>query len=439
MSEPTRQGPTTHPSPPSASPHSGAGADRPAPVLAGVAADAAVRLGVDPVVVRLALLVLTTAGGAGVLLYALLWLRLVRDHDPPPSPAAPADTAGQVGLAMGFAGLLLLLRTLGLWAGDAVVVPVMLGAAGSLLIWTRTGSRDRARLLGAARLPAPLRRALDDAGRGISGRIATYGPTASPARLVGGIVLVVVAMLALLAANDALVAVRELGVALVAAAIGIGLLFGPWALRLVDAVGAERRARIREEERGEMAAHLHDSVLQTLALIQRAGDDAPRMVTLARRQERELRRWLLTGRAATDASTLSGALGAMVEAIEEEHAIAVELVRVGDAPLTPPLAALVAAAREAVGNAARHAGVDTVAVFVEVSADEVVAYVRDRGRGFDVDAVADDRSGVRHSIRGRLVRRGGRATLRSAPGEGCEWELAVPSGVDDDGEGRDGR
>jgi len=383
-------------------------------VLAGVAADVARRLGLDPVVVRMALLVLTLAGGAGVLLYAVLWLRLARPGPsgqlpPPAAPAPPPDASGRLGLALMFLGVLLVLRALGLWFGDALVIPVALGAVGSVLIWSQADVSGRARLSRVLRLP---------------GRSALH---ASPARLVGGIVLVAVAMVALLVANDALVAVRELGVAILAATLGLALLFGPWAIGLVEAVGLERRARIREEERGEIAAHLHDSVLQSLALIQRAGDDPQRMAAIARRQERELRRWLFEGRSDEDASTLSGALDAAVSALEDAHGITIELVRVGDAPLTRALAALVAAVREAVGNAARHAGVTTVSVFVEAAEDEVVAFVRDRGRGFDPDAVAEDRSGIRHSIRGRLERRGGRAVLTTEPGDGCEWELAVSS------------
>lgn len=400
-----------------------------APVLAGVAADLADRLGLDPVVLRLAFVVLSVAGGTGVLLYALLWL--VRTRTPSgavarPTPAPPVDAGGRAGLAIAFVGLLLLLRAVGLWAGDGVMVPIVLGAAGSLLIWTRSDEAERVRFGRTLGLPAPVRGLLEDFGRGLGARRAAPVLPASPLRLLGGALLIALAMLGLLAANDALVAARQLVVVALAAAGGLALLFGPWALRLVESSAGERRARIREEERGEIAAHLHDSVLQSLALIQRAGDDPQRMVAIARRQERELRRWLFEGRSDGDASTLSGALDAAVGALEAEHDVRVELVRVGDAPLTPTLAALVAAVREAVGNAARHAGDTTVAVFVEVADDEVVAYVRDRGRGFDADAVADDRSGIRHSIRGRLERRGGRAVLATSPGDGCEWELAVP-------------
>jgi signal transduction histidine kinase/phage shock protein PspC (stress-responsive transcriptional regulator) len=368
--------------------------ERPAGVVAGVAADVARRLGLDPVVVRMALVVLTLAGGAGVLLYAVLWLRQSRLGPsgapvPPAAAAPPPDATGRLGLAVMFLGVLLTLRALGLWFGDALVIPVALGAVGSVLIWSQSDASGRARLVRVLRLP---------------GRPALHAP---PGRLLGGIVLVAVAMVGLLVANDALVAVRELGVAILAATVGLALLFGPWAIGLVEAVGLERRARIREEERGEIAAHLHDSVLQSLALIQRASDDPQRMAAIARRQERELRRWLFEGRSDEDASTLSGALAAAAAALEDAHGITVELVRVGEASLTPALAALVAAVREAVGNAARHAGVATVSVFVEVSDDEVVAFVRDRGRGFDAGLVAEDRSGIRHSIR-RAARASGR-------------------------------
>lgn len=398
------------------------------PVLAGVAADLADRLGLDPVIVRIAFVVLTFAGGAGVLLYALLWLRLVRAPDRVPAPPAahPADATARAGLALAFVGLLLLLRAVGLWAGDAVVVPVLLGAVGSVLIWSRADDGDRARIGMTLRLPAPVRGFLDDVGRGSGGRDGGPVLATSPLRLVGGIVLIGGAMLGLLAANDAIVAARQLVVVALVAAGGLALLFGPWALRLLETASRERRARIREEERGEIAAHLHDSVLQSLALIQRAGDDPQRMAAIARRQERELRRWLFEGRSEEDATTLAGALEAAVGAVEASHDVHVELVRVGDAPLTPALASLVAAVREAAGNAARHAGAGAVAVFVEVGDEEVVAYVRDRGRGFDEASVADDRSGIRHSIRGRLERRGGRALLTTAPGDGTEWELAVP-------------
>jgi signal transduction histidine kinase len=197
--------------------------------------------------------------------------------------------------------------------------------------------------------------------------------------------------------------------------------------RLVEQLGAERRERVRQEERAELAAHLHDSVLQTLAMIQRSSDQPRRMVTLARSQERELRGWLYGG-ATTDgpATTVVERATHIAEEIETMHDVSVELVTVGDGPLDDQLHALLAATREASINAARHAGVELVDVYLEVGPDEALAFVRDRGRGFDPDHVPDDRHGIRGSIVDRLERHGGTATIRTTPGEGTEIELCVP-------------
>lgn len=398
-------------------------------IVAGVAADLAGAFGVDPVIVRIGLVVLSFAGGAGVVLYGLLWLRGVES---PARPAAriaslrasaaggPATSIERTGLGLAAVGLLLTLRELGLWFGDGLVVPVLLGGVGSVLVWSRADARDRAHLTRRLPIPAALSAALRRGGAHLP------APTVSPLRLVGGTALVALAMLALLAANDALGALRELSLALFAAVIGLGLLFGPWALRLVELAGHERRARIREEERGDLAAHLHDSVLQTLALIQRSADDPQRMVALARRQERDLRGWLFEGHVAPDAANLSGALTAAVTALEDATGVVIQLVRVGDAPMDTTLTAMVAAMREAVVNVGAHAGTGEADVYVEVTERDVAVFVRDRGPGFDPMQVEEDRSGIRLSIRGRLERIGGTAEVRTAPGEGCEWELRVP-------------
>jgi signal transduction histidine kinase len=198
-------------------------------------------------------------------------------------------------------------------------------------------------------------------------------------------------------------------------------------MRLLRDLATERRERIRSEERSEIAAHLHDSVLQTLALIQRA--DAPgRAKTLARRQERELRAWLYDERPPDGEgvpATLGAALEQMVTDVEDAHDVEVDLVAVGDCPMEPRLDALVAALREAAHNAARHAGVTEVSVYVEVEPERVDAYVRDRGRGFDLDAVEPGRLGVRESIVGRMVRHGGKAEVHAALGEGTEVVLEI--------------
>lgn len=384
-------------------------------MIAGVAAGLGVRLGVDPVLVRIAFAILAFAGGAGLLLYGLLWVVIPVEGDVPATPRRPVTGQQGVALALIVLGVLLALRAVGLWFGDPLMGPLVLAAAGSAVLWARSDEDARSawqRLTG--RLP-------DHAVAR-----AAAGPV-SPVRVVAGTLLVGAALVGFIAANDALDAAQDLLLAVFAAVAGLGLLFGPWLWRLVDQLGSERRERIRQEERAELAAHLHDSVLQTLALIQRSSDQPRRMVTLARRQERELRAWLY-GASPTPgpATTLETGVAELAEEIESMHANTVEVVTVGDVALDEPVRALLAATREAGVNAAKHAGTDLIDVYVEVEDDEVVAFVRDRGVGFDPDAVAHDRQGIRRSIVNRLERHGGRATIRSHPGEGTEVELAVP-------------
>ncbi len=201
---------------------------------------------------------------------------------------------------------------------------------------------------------------------------------------------------------------------------------GPWMARQARALAAERAERIRSQERAELAAHLHDSVLQTLALIQRRSGDARTVGTLARRQERELRQWLGGVAPAAAESSLAAALTAAAQEIEELHGVEVEVVTVGDCPLDDRLRALVGAAREAMANAARFSGAGKVDLYAEVGADTgVQAFVRDRGAGFDPASVPADRRGLRESIIGRMERHDGRARVESEPGEGTEVELTM--------------
>lgn len=395
-------------------------------MVAGVAGGLGRRLGVDAVLVRSGFVVLAFAGGVGVLLYAVLWAITPTEADQPVEAQRPTVQQA-VALALITLGVLLMLRDIGLWFGDALVWPVVLGAAGSAIVWTRGDDTTRGRLV--------------DTGWGhLAGRSGPVGSVArmamspvSPARVVIGTVLVGIAMAGFLAGNVALAALRDLSLALLAAGAGAVLLFGPWLTRVLGELGAERRERVRQEERAELAAHLHDSVLQTLALIQRSSDDPRRIATLARVQERELRAWLYgSGRVAgTAPATLGDAVEQVAAEVEALHHLAVDVVVVGDAPVGDGTRALLGAIREATTNAAKHAGVDEIAVYVEVDDDEVTAFVRDRGVGFDVDAAIagandDHRRGLRDSIIGRLERHGGRATVWSAPGEGTEVELCIP-------------
>lgn len=211
---------------------------------------------------------------------------------------------------------------------------------------------------------------------------------------------------------------------IVLACVALLVVFGPWFLRLGRSLASERAARIREQERAEMAAHLHDSVLQTLALIQKRASDAHEVAALARRQERELRRWLFDRRQARGESIKTAMEQAAAE-VEELHGVPVESVIVGDGPLDERSQALLQAAREAMTNAAKFAGSERIDLYAEVGDGRVEAFVRDRGVGFDPACIPADRRGVRHSIVARMQRHGGHGVIHSAPGEGTEVELVM--------------
>lgn len=424
MTEPQRSPHPTVPPPPartagdrvrSRAGRSGFQRRRDGQVVAGVASGLGARLGVDPILIRIGFAVLAFAGGAGILLYGLLWAAIPLEGDAAVRLRRPATAQQGVALALIVLGILLLLRAVGLWFGDALVGPIVLAAVGSAVLWARSDDHQRAnwsRIGG--RVPA-----------GAVERAASA--PVSPVRIAIGTLFVAGAAVGFIAANDALDAAGDLVLAVVAAVAGIGLLFGPWLWRLIDQLGAERRERVRQEERAELAAHLHDSVLQTLAMIQRSSDQPRRMVALARSQERELRGWLYGGATTTGpATTVAERAAHLAQEIETTYEVGVELVTVGDAPLDDQLHALLAATREAAVNAARHAGVEVVDVYLEVDPDEALAFVRDRGRGFDPAAVPADRHGIRGSIVDRVERHGGTATVRTTLGEGTEIELCVP-------------
>jgi signal transduction histidine kinase len=347
--------------------------------------------------VRLALVVLTLANGLGLALYLAGWVLIPTGKPGAVDSDARAPSAERTGgLVMLTVGVLLLFGQAGLVLPAGVVWAVALSAVGFGLVWARSDeeSRTRGLLLRAA----------------------------------GGGLLLVVGLGLLFASGGVLSTIGGLGLAVLATSVGVSLLLGPWIVRLWRDLSVERRERIRSEERSEIAAHLHDSVLQTLALIQRA--DAPgRARTLARRQERELRAWLFDERPPDHdggiATSIGSALERVVTDVEDAHDVEVDLIVVGECPMEPRLDALVAAVREATNNAARHAGVAEVSVYVEVEPHRVTAYVRDRGKGFEVDAVEPGRVGVRESIIGRMARHGGRAEVHTGPGEGTEVVLEI--------------
>jgi len=325
-------------------------------VVAGVCAGIAQTVAVDVTFVRLIFALLSFASGAGIVAYLGAWALLPAPDDP--EPARRRRRIGGTVLLV-WSGILALG---GLGLSNSIVLPLLVASAGAVLL------RRESRTLGVALILIGIVIFVGHNSRGSATTLLAPGAV--------GVALIVIA--------------------------------GPWAWRVAN-------ERARAEERAEMAARVHDSVLQTLTLIQKDPDNARR---LARRQERELRAWLYPARAS---GTLADAVDAAAAEIEELHGVTVEVVHTGDAPLDERTQALVLAAREAMANAAKHSGVEEISVFVEPTA----VYVRDRGRGFDPEAVAADRRGLSESILGRMERVDGTARITSAPGEGTEVELQL--------------
>jgi phage shock protein PspC (stress-responsive transcriptional regulator)/signal transduction histidine kinase len=392
-------------------------------LVAGVCAGVARWIGVDPLVVRVATVILALANGVGVVAYVVAWVVLpadVADGSVEPEPEAARERAGELALGVGCItfGMLLLVRWSAPFFPDTLVWPAAIAGLGIGLALARAGDGEHTRW------------------RALTGRLPGNPAAALRAgwvpwlRIAAGATLLVVGLGTFLATNGALASLGVIGVSVLATVLGGALLLGPWIARLATQLGRERRERIRSEERADLAAHLHDSVLQTLALIQRHADRPQEARSLARRQERELRAWLYDDRrpAGDDGApaTLAGALDLLADEVEADHrGIEVDVVVVGDCPLDPRVEALVKAAREAVVNAVKHSGRNEVSVYAEVTGGRVEAFVRDRGKGFDPATVDGDRHGISRSIVSRMTRHGGRAAIHSAPGEGTEISLTV--------------
>jgi signal transduction histidine kinase/phage shock protein PspC (stress-responsive transcriptional regulator) len=384
--------------------------DRSNGVVAGVCAGMAKQVGIDPAVIRIMFVALVFAGGLGLVLYAVLSLLVPVEGEtgrslriPQLSSRAGLEVALGVGLLL--LSVLLTLRALGVWWSDVVTWPVVLIAGGGALLWHEAGGRTA----------------------GGEAQEDDEEPVAAASRTSLGVALVVAAGVAFLWATGSLSAARDVLLSVLVVAVVLGAIFGPWILRLARSLTEERAQRIRSQERAEISAHLHDSVLQTLALVQQRSDDPAAVKALARRQERELRAWLGRRAAPGGASTLGAALEQVAGEVERDHGARVEVVSVGEVPLDEDAQALVAAAREAMVNAAKFGDGSVVDVFAEAGADGVEVFVRDRGPGFEMTDVAPDRRGVRESIVGRMERHGGRALITSRPGEGTEVELTLPA------------
>lgn len=371
-------------------------------VVAGVCVGLADHLGVRVVHVRLVMVLLATLSGAGVALYSALWAL---------TPTGPASAGAGRGdererrrgmalavVAVAGAVLSFMVTTA---TGLSVIVPVLVVALGAGLVWQQ----------------------YDGGGRVAPRSVFDW------ARVTAGATLVVVGLAVVVLGQVEFAALRSSLLAVVATLVGVGLLSVPVGLRLWRSLEEERAARIRESERSDIASHLHDSVLQTLALIQKRSDDPGQVARLARRQERELRQWLFGAgsRMSSGAATFAGAGEVMVGDVEDVYGLRVDQVVVGgDGPVGDAGEAVLGAVREALVNVAKHAGVDTADVFVENDGRTLSAFVRDRGRGFDPDAVGGDRHGLAQSIRHRVESRGGTVRVRSTLGRGTEIGIEMP-------------
>ncbi len=387
-------------------------------MLGGVCGVVARRLGRDVTVVRV-IFVVAALSGFPIAIYVLGWLLLPGEGEATSIASRALSDVRGILIVIAFIPLLvialLVASALGAgWIGN-FAWPLLISAAGLVLIWRNGNEAEKAVLQRAAQPLAELVR---------PGR-----PSLLSIRLAIGILLLGGGLTALLVGHPTRAALRPLaGVVLVVAAIVV--IFGPWWLRLGRELVAERQARARAEERADMAARVHDSVLQTLALIQRQSDRPQDVVQLARAQERELRSWLFEGRPLGSSNeadlTFAAGVARIQHEVEAAHGVPVEAVVVGDCPLDDHLRALLAAGKEATVNAAKWSGAPSVSLFAEVEADAVSMFVRDRGAGFDPDQVPADRKGLTESIRGRMSRLGGEAIVKSSAGDGTEVALTMP-------------
>jgi signal transduction histidine kinase len=394
-------------------------------VVAGVCGGVAEATGIDVTLVRIAFVLLSLGSGIGILIYALAWLLVPLEGESTTIFARALTDGRGIRLVVAIIPLLVLVQIIAsaLHVGyvGSFSWPIFLAAGAAILIRRNASAAERQWIS-------------DDLVPMIHADGDHHTRRNFAVRITVGVAIGVSGLFVVILGHPSTAALRPVaGALLVIAAVVV--IFGPWWISLVRDLISERQARALAEERTLMAAHVHDSVLQTLALIQRSADDPQTVVRLARSQERELRSWLFEGRPpgtiGDEAATLAEGVGVLQRQIEADHGITVQTVVVGDCRLDDGLRALLDAGREATVNAAKWSGAPQVAIYVEVEPDAVTLFVRDRGSGFDPEVVPDDRQGISRSIRDRMERSGGRAVIRSARGAGTEVELAMPRPVQD--------
>jgi len=389
-------------------------------LLGGVAAGMAAWRGFSPTTLRIVLVVVVLfSHGYVVPLYCAAWLLIpARDAETSIGARARHDSRG-IALAVGLSSVLFVVMfLLGLLHDGPIATygwPQVVSVGFLTLIWRNAPDREQASMRHLVEPLESLGVGSSKVGRGTLIRVAA------------ALALLGIGVGVLLRSHEFTQLLQPLG-GVVFILGGFVLLLGPWWLRIARDLVLERQARARAEERADMAARLHDSVLQTLALIQRRAEDPQQIVQLARAQERELRSWLFEGRAPgdADATTFAEGIRQIQRDVEARHGVPVEIVTVGDCPLDDDLGALLLAAREATVNAAKWSGANVISLYAEVEADKVEVAVRDRGKGFDPGTVPNDRKGLAESIHGRMTRHGGAVAVNTAPGEGTKVTLTMP-------------
>nr|WP_283139849.1 ATP-binding protein [Rhizohabitans arisaemae] len=366
-------------------------------LVMGVCQGVARHLGQEPVVLRLAFLLLTFAHGLGLIIYAVLWV-FVPQEESEGGRRPVRDTAQLIAYTALGLGLFTVTVLFGGLETRDTTWPLALGGLGALILWQQADPGRRQGWASQVR----------------QGWI----------RMLLGLALVVTGGIGVLVAEGDLKQASS-GILFTLVVLGgVSVIVAPWLVGLVRELRRERRERIRQEERAEVAAHVHDSVLHTLTLIQLNADNSREVARLARAQERELRNWLYQPKGDADA-TLAAAVRRHAAEVEDDHGVPIEVVCVGDRELDDRLQAMLQAMREAAVNAAKHAETHVISVYAEVEPEQVMIFVRDRGKGFEMTGVPGDRMGVRQSIIGRMERHGGTARVRTAPGEGTEVMLTM--------------
>ncbi len=390
-------------------------------VLGGVCGAVSRQTGIDVTWIRVGCVLACIFMGGAVLVYAVAWMMIpMEGQETTIFSRAVKDTRG-IRLVVAIVLPLLILTSVITSSLHVPLVgfiswPTLLAAGVLVLIWRNANDSEK-HFIDHEVVPL--------LGTDFHGRARHL----LLIRIVAGIVIGGIGVALLVEGHTTIAALKPVGGAALVVAAAV-IVFGPWWLSLVRDLISERQARVRAEERAQMAAHVHDSVLQTLALIQRSSDDPQNVVRLARAQEHELRAWLFEGRSpgaiSEDATMLGEGVNLLQRQVEADHGITVQVVVVGDCELDDALRALLDAAREATVNAAKWSGAEQVSVFAEIEPDSARIYVRDRGQGFDPATVPGDRRGITESIQARVARFGGEAVIRSAPGEGAEVQLFMP-------------